>query len=181
MNQVSRVTALFALAVAASAVTAGTAAAAPSSTDNAVAVAGPLVSESVAAPAAEPVDEHQAPAAAPGGPVDPNAEYTKAFDAIAMAWGTDSTMGRVIGSGLGAVVGCGLGAVTAGSLVVAVPVLTPVMAIGGCVVGAGTAGFLGGTIGSIVTGAGPLADAAGQEYANLHSKGLIAQPLPDAQ
>jgi hypothetical protein len=175
MNQVSRVTALFALAVAASAVTAGTAAAAPSSTDTTAAVSANV------APAAEPVDEQQAPGAAQSGPVDPNTEYTKAFDAIAMAWGTDSTMGRVIGSGLGAVVGCGLGAITAGSLVVAVPVLTPVMAVGGCVVGAGTAGFLGGTIGSIVTGAGPLADAVGQQYGSLHSKGLIAQPLPDAR
>ncbi|MCX4090835.1 hypothetical protein [Nocardia sp. alder85J] len=164
-------TALFALAVAASAVTAGTAAAAPSGTDNAAVVA---------APAAAPVDEQQAPGAAQSGPVDPNTEYTKAFDAIAMAWGNDSTLGRVVGSAIGAAVGCGLGAVTAGSLTIAVPVITPIMAFGGCVVGGGTAGFLGGTVGSIVTGAGPLADAVGQQYGSLHAKGLIAQPLPDA-
>ncbi|NKY44458.1 hypothetical protein [Nocardia cerradoensis] len=125
------------------------------------------------APAGTPVDP--APA---GTPVDPTTEYLNAFDTIAGAWADDSTVGQVVGTAAGLAVGCPLGAITGGTLTIPVPVLTPIGVVGGCILGAGTLGFLGGMAGGIVTGGPSLANAVGDQYNSLHSKGLIAQSMP---
>ncbi|MBF6451192.1 hypothetical protein ACFYU5_34820 [Nocardia aobensis] len=107
-------------------------------------------------------------------PSDPGTEYLNAFTAITGAFAGDATVGRVIGTAAGVAVGCPLGALTGGTLTMAAPVLTPVGIVGGCVLGAGALGFVGGTVGSIISGSPALAAAVGQQYNSLHSKGLIA-------
>ncbi|WP_157186356.1 hypothetical protein [Nocardia jiangxiensis] len=160
MNNISRATTL-ATAVAATAVAVATVA------------AGPASAEAPAAPAAP---------AGPAAPVDPGAEYLKAFDTLAGAYGNDSNSGRTAGAVIGSVVGCGVGAVTGGSITILVSAgtLTPIGVLGGCVLGAGTLGFFGGAIGGAATGLPAVAAAWPQAYDQLHSKGLIAAPMPGA-
>jgi hypothetical protein len=77
-------------------------------------------------------------------PSDPGAEYLNAFTAITGAFASDATVGRVVGTAVGVAVGCPLGALTGGTLTMAAPVLTPVGIIGGCALGAGALGLVGG-------------------------------------
>ncbi|MFF0498376.1 hypothetical protein ACFYU5_18350 [Nocardia aobensis] len=146
-----------------------------------VGIAGPAFAES-GSPATATVAGEQGtladPAAPAGTPVDPTTEYLNAFDTIAGAWADDSTVGQVVGTAAGLAVGCPLGAITGGTLTIPVPVLTPIGIVGGCILGAGTLGFLGGMAGGIVTGGPSLANAVGDQYNSLHSKGLIAQSMP---
>ncbi|WP_063041598.1 hypothetical protein [Nocardia pseudovaccinii] len=111
-------------------------------------------------------------------PVDPGAEYLQAFDAIAGAWAGTSIVGQVVGTASGIAVGCPLGAVTGGTLTLPTLVLTPVGVVGGCVVGAAALGFLGGVVGGIVSGGPSLANAIGEQYSSLRSKGLVSQQIP---
>ena len=153
-----------ATAVAAAAVAAATVGASPASAEQ---------------PAAQP---NSAQPAAPA-PVDPAAEYNKAFTMLAGAYGNDSNVGRTVGAVTGAAVGCGVGAVTGGSLtmLVSAGTLTPLGAVGGCIIGAGTFGFFGGAIGGAVTGLPAVAAAWPQAYSELHSNGLVAAPVPAPQ
>lgn len=176
MRNFTRATALAMLAAATVAAVGGTAAATPSVSDDATAVVSNSESTTVAVDAAT-----ENPANAATQPTDPGTEYMNAFTAITGAFANDSTVGRVVGTGIGLAVGCPLGAVTGGSLTLAVPVLTPIGIIGGCIIGGSTLGFLGGTVGSIVSGSPAMANAFGQQYNSLHSKGLIAEPLPNSE
>ncbi|WP_433602371.1 hypothetical protein ACQPXH_11855 [Nocardia sp. CA-135953] len=155
MHQLTRATAIAALAITAT-MTAGGAAMADADSPNAAAA--------TPAPAVTPVD--------------PGAEYLNAINAVTGAFALDSTSGRLIGTAAGVIIGCPLGAVTGGSLTIAMPVLTPVGIVGGCIIGGSALGFLGGTVGSLVTGSGPAANAMNQQYNSLRSKGLIAQEVP---
>jgi hypothetical protein len=159
------------MVIAATAITAGAAAAE---------AAGPQQPAAVADPAQPAGNPQQQPGAAPTGPVDPGQEYLNAFTGVAGAFANDSTVGRVIGTAAGVVIGCPLGAVTGGTLTLAMPALTPVGAIGGCIIGAGTLGFFGGLAGSIISGSPATVTALGEQYNSLHAKGLIAAPGPDA-
>ncbi|WP_157121453.1 hypothetical protein [Nocardia miyunensis] len=118
------------------------------------------------------------PQTAPAAPVDPGAEYMKAFDGVAGAFSNDSTVGRVVGTTAGVVVGCVVGGVTGGSLFIVTAALTPVGVVGGCVIGAAALGFVGGTVGSMISGSPATVNALNQQYQSLHSKGLIAAPVP---
>jgi hypothetical protein len=156
MNHLTRLTALTATPLAAAAIVAGTACAAP-------------------APPAPPA----ASAAPTPAPIDPGAEYLKAFDNVALAYGNDSNIGRTVGTVAGLVVGCGLGAVTGGTLTlfVSAGALTPLGALGGCLIGAAGLGFWASTIGGVITGGPALLGALQQQYGALHAKGLIAEPM----
>jgi hypothetical protein len=149
--------------------------------------AGAVISAGVAnadvANPAQSAPQTQAPAAdapqnAPQQPVDPGAEYLQAFDVVAGAFSNDSTVGRVVGTTAGVVAGCVVGGVTGGTLFIPTAVLTPVGIVGGCLIGAAALGFVGGTVGSIVSGSPATANALSQQYQSLHSKGLIAAPVP---
>ncbi|MFG3520897.1 hypothetical protein ACGF5S_11570 [Nocardia nova] len=143
-----------------------------------VGVAAPAFAESGSPATATVAGDQGTPADPAGTPVDPTTEYLNAFDTIAGAWANDSTVGQVVGTAAGLAVGCPLGAITGGTLTIPVPVLTPIGIVGGCILGAGTLGFLGGMAGGIATGGPSLANAVGDQYNSLHSKGLIAQSMP---
>ncbi|NKY43620.1 hypothetical protein [Nocardia cerradoensis] len=128
----------------------------------------------------QPMETAETGTAPSATPIDPGTEYLNAFTAVTGAFASDSTVGRVVGTAAGVAIGCPLGAVTGGSLTIAAPVLTPVGIVGGCILGAGALGFVGGTVGSIISGSPALVNALGQQYSSLHSKGLIAAPLPDS-
>ncbi|MGW0250523.1 hypothetical protein ACWDYH_28220 [Nocardia goodfellowii] len=144
--------------------------------------AGTATGTAVAAPelpaATAPGVPGPAPADAPAGPVDPTTAYLGAIDALGMAWSSNSLMGQVVGTAAGLAVGCPLGALTGGTLTMVMPVLTPVGIVGGCILGAGAMGFLGGIAGSLITGGPALADAFGQQYGSLRANGLIAAESP---
>ncbi|MFI7667681.1 hypothetical protein [Nocardia sp. NPDC049526] len=162
MHQIPKAAGWAAVAIVASTICAGTATAEPdqAATPSSVAV----------------VDSSQQAGAAPA---DPGQEYLNAFTAITGAFANDSTAGRVVGTTIGVLVGCPLGAVTGGALTLPTAVLTPVGIVGGCIIGASTLGFLGGTVGSIVTGSPAMSNAFGQQYNSLRSKGLIAEEVPN--
>ena len=163
MYHISRATAMATAIFAASVISAGVA--------NADA-ANPAQSASESNPAA-PADNSPQTA-----PVDPGAEYMKAFDGVAGTFSNDSTVGRVVGTTAGILVGCPVGAVTGGTLFLPVAPLTPVGIVGGCLIGAAALGFVGGTVGSVVSGSPATLNALNQQYQSLHSKGLIAAPVP---
>ncbi|WP_153415892.1 hypothetical protein [Nocardia macrotermitis] len=129
-------------------------------------------------PAAEPNPAAPADNSPQAAPVDPGAEYLKAFDGIAGTFSNDSTLGRVVGTTAGVLVGCPVGAVTGGTLFIPIAPLTPVGIVGGCLIGAAALGFVGGTVGSIISGSPATMNALTQQYQSLHSKGLIAAPVP---
>ncbi|WP_063039349.1 hypothetical protein [Nocardia pseudovaccinii] len=162
MHQIPKAAGWAAVAIVASTICAGTATA---EADQAVTASSVAVDSSQQQPSA--------------GPADPGQEYLNAFTAITGAFANDSTAGRVVGTTIGVVVGCPLGAVTGGALTLPTAVLTPVGIVGGCIIGASTLGFLGGTVGSIVTGSPAMSNAFGQQYNSLHSKGLIAEEVPN--
>lgn len=138
-----------------------------------------VVNPAQSAPAAGPAASAAgSPQQQPQAPIDPGAEYLQAFDGVAGAFSNDSTVGRVVGTTAGVVVGCVVGGVTGGTLFIPTAVLTPVGVIGGCVIGAAALGFVGGTVGSIVSGSPATVDALNQQYQSLHSKGLIAAHVP---
>ncbi|WP_157117767.1 hypothetical protein [Nocardia vaccinii] len=163
MYHISRATAMAAMIFAATVISAGAA--------NADAV-NPAQSAPESVPPAPAGNSPQAT------PVDPGAEYLKAFDGIAGTFANDSTVGRVVGTTAGVVAGCVVGGVTGGTLFIPVAVLTPVGVVGGCLIGAAALGFVGGTVGSIVSGSPATANVLNQQYQSLHSKGLIATPVP---
>ncbi|MBO0855755.1 MAG: hypothetical protein J2P18_18545 [Nocardia sp.] len=133
---------------------------------------GVVAAEQPAAPSTGPAQPN------PAAPVDPGKEYLNAFDGIAGAWANEAVVGQVVGGAAGAAVGCPLGAVTGGTLTMPTVALTPVGVVGGCILGASALGFLGGLGGGMITGGPAAADAAGHQYANLHSKGLVARQMP---
>ncbi|MFB7720031.1 hypothetical protein [Nocardia sp. NPDC056100] len=161
MKQLTRVSALTALAL-----TAVTALA-----------SGVATAEADPSPIAQiqPIDE---PVPAAPATVDPAVEYMNSLAALNTAFAVDSSLGRVIGATAGVVVGCPLGALTGGTLTLPMPVLTPIGLIGGCIIGAGTLGFLAGTAGAVLSGSPAVAAELGRQYDTLHSKGLVAQQLP---
>ncbi|WP_433710407.1 hypothetical protein ACQP2U_29230 [Nocardia sp. CA-084685] len=163
MHQIPKAAGWAAVAIVASTICAGTATAEP---DQATTPSTAAVVDS----------SQQQPGAAP---TDPGQEYLNAFTSITGAFANDSTAGRVVGTTIGVLVGCPLGAVTGGALTLPTAVLTPVGIVGGCIIGASTLGFLGGTVGSIVTGSPAMSNALGQQYNSLRSKGLIAQEIPN--
>ncbi|MQY24157.1 hypothetical protein NRB20_72900 [Nocardia sp. RB20] len=163
MYHISRATAMAAMIFAATVISAGVA--------NADAV-NPVQ------PAAEPNPAAPADNSPQAAPVDPGAEYLKAFDGIAGTFSNDSTLGRVVGTTAGVLVGCPVGAVTGGTLFIPIAPLTPVGIVGGCLIGAAALGFVGGTVGSIISGSPATMNALTQQYQSLHSKGLIAAPVP---
>ncbi|MEV0247258.1 hypothetical protein AB0H76_11765 [Nocardia sp. NPDC050712] len=114
----------------------------------------------------------------PARAVDPTIEYLNALAAVNTAFAVDSSLGRVIGATAGFVIGCPLGALTGGTLTLPMPVLTPIGVIGGCVIGAGTLGFLGGTAGAVLSGSPSMLAELDRQYNSLRSKNLIAQELP---
>jgi len=164
MHNFTRATALATIAVAATAVAAAVSTAAPAAAAQPAAVS--------------PADQPAVPVA-PAAPVDPGTAYTQAFEELGGAFATDSTAGRIAGSVAGAAVGCGLGAVTGGTLtlLVSAGTLTPLGAVGGCIIGAGTVGFVGGMVGSLATGVPAMAAAWPQTYAHLQAEHAVAAPL----
>ncbi len=161
MHHLPRAAAVAAMAVMATTLAAGTAAA-----------------ES-ATPQQNPAPAAAAPSAPPAA-TDPVTAYTQAFVAVSGAFANDSTLGRVIGTGAGMVIGCPLGALTGGSLatVASLGTLTPIGIVGGCIIGAAGLGFVGGTVGSIISGSPAIATAMQQQYTQLHAEGFIAAPVP---
>ncbi|MGW0002416.1 hypothetical protein [Nocardia grenadensis] len=115
----------------------------------------------------------------PSTPLDRGAEIDKAVAAVGGAYAAAKGDGQLFGTAAGIIVGCPLGAVTGGSLtmLVSAGALTPLGVVGGCILGGGALGFLGGTIGGAVTGLPALAAAATEQYNGLQSKGLVSAPI----
>ncbi|WP_328401420.1 hypothetical protein [Nocardia sp. NBC_00403] len=175
MNTVSRAAAIAVLAIAATGVTAGMAAAAP--TESPAPVAAPSFgNENTDVLAAVHGTEQVTPNT---GGVDRNAEIDKAVETVTEAFNHASADGRMVGTVAGVVVGCPLGAVTGGTLTVLTTagVLTPIGVVGGCILGGLTLGGLGGTIGAAITGLPALATTANEQYNALHAKGFVAAPI----
>jgi hypothetical protein len=104
---------------------------------------------------------------------DPTADFNSALAVAATQTGLAISVGTLTGGAVGLGVGCAVGAVTGGLFSApALPAL-PIMAVLGCVAGAGTGAGIGGIVGGIAAGV-PVAIASGvQMYDTLHKAGHV--------
>ncbi|WP_155981964.1 hypothetical protein [Nocardia sp. BMG111209] len=152
---------------------AGTANAAPD-------LAATTVQSTVVTPdatAAPIADAQQIPASAElvddAAPHDPQADFNTALGQGATQFGLATGVGGLVGGVTGAAVGCALGIATGGTLsaLVSVGTLTPLGALGGCLLGGSTVGGVGTILGGAAAGipVGILSIVQGAN--NLHAQG----------
>ncbi|MFF3573926.1 hypothetical protein [Nocardia jiangxiensis] len=108
---------------------------------------------------------------APVQQVDQQADFNAALGQAGAQFGLASGVGAMVGGVTGAAIGCPLGAITGGALMAVAPPVTPLAAIGGCILGAGAMGGVGAILGGALVGGTVGVASAAQMYNTLHAKG----------
>jgi len=108
---------------------------------------------------------------APKSQADKNSDIQNAINNVGTNFGLATGVGAMVGGVGGALIGCPIGAITGGTLTGVVTPVTPIGAVGGCILGAGAVGGLGAIVGGAAVGA-PVGIASGiYEYQQLQANG----------
>ncbi|MCX4096468.1 hypothetical protein [Nocardia sp. alder85J] len=104
---------------------------------------------------------------------NPQADFNAALGQAATQFGLATGVGGLVGGVAGAAVGCALGVATGGTLsaLVSVGSLTPLGALGGCLLGGSTVGGIGTIVGGAAAGIPVGILSAVQAYNTLHAAG----------